>query len=62
MIPEWYYDPEYDSEIFNLPDTVSEVATAINVPGDMETYGCNATGGNEFIDPIPILRTEISNM
>ena len=48
MIPERYYNPEYDSEIFELPDSVLELDTAVNVPGDVETYGCNATGGNEL--------------
>ena len=58
MIPERYYDKEYDIEIFELPDTVLEVATAVNVPGDVETYGCNETCGNELSEPIPILRNK----
>ena len=45
-IPEWYYNPEYDSEIFEFPDPVLEVATTINIPDSVETYGCNETGGN----------------
>ena len=28
----------------------------------METDGCNATGGNELSEPIPILRTKFSNL
>ena len=28
----------------------------------METDGCNATGGNELSDPIPILRTKFSTL
>ena len=61
-ITERYYDQEHDSEIFELPDPVLEVATAVNVPGDVETDGCNATGGNELSDPIPILRTKFSTL
>ena len=58
MITEQYYDPEHDSEIYELPDPVLEVATAVNVPGNVETYGCNATRGNELSEPIPILRNK----
>ena len=61
-IPEWYYDQEYDSEIFELHDPVLEVATAVNVPRDMEKDGCNATGGNELSEPITILRTKFSTL
>ena len=57
-IPERYYDPEYDSEIFELPDLFLEVATDVNVTGDVGTDGCNATGDNELSEPIPILRTK----
>ena len=57
-ISERYYDPDYNSEIFELPDPVLEVATAVNVSGYVETYGCNATGGNELSDPITILCTK----
>ena len=28
----------------------------------METYGCNATGGNELSEPIPILSTKFSTL
>ena len=28
----------------------------------MGTYGCNATGGNELSDPIPILRNKFSTL
>ena len=28
----------------------------------METYGCNATGGNELSEPIPILLTKFFNL
>ena len=28
----------------------------------METDGCNATGGNELSEPIPILRTKFSTL
>ena len=62
MIPEQYYDQEYDIEIFELTDPVLEVATAVNAPGDMETYGCNATGGNESSEPILTLRTKFSTL
>ena len=62
MITERYYDQEYYSEIIELPDPVLEVATAVNVPGDVETDGCNATGGNELSEPIPILRTKFSTL
>ena len=34
MIPERYYDQEYDIEISELPDPVLEVATDVNVPGN----------------------------
>ena len=61
-IPERYYDPDYDSKIFELPDTVLEVSTAVNVPGDEETDACNATGGNELGKPITILRTKFSTL
>ena len=59
-IPERYYDQYFDIEIFELPDLVLEVATAVNVPGDVDTYGFNATGGNELSEPIIILRTKFS--
>ena len=62
MIPERYYDPEYYSEIFELPDPVLEVATAVHVPGDEEIDGCNESGGNELSEPIPILRTKFSTL
>ena len=45
-IPERFYNPEYFSEIFELYDPVLEVATSVNVTGNEETDGCNATGGN----------------
>ena len=45
-----------------MPDPVLEVATAVNVPGDVETDGCNTTGGNELSEPIPILRTKFSTL
>ena len=61
-ITERYYDPEYDSEIFDYPDPVLEVATDVNVPGDVETYGCNETGGNELSETTPILRTKLSTL
>ena len=35
IIPEQYYDQEYDIEIFELPDPVLEVAKAVNVPGNV---------------------------
>ena len=41
---------------------VLEVDTAVNVPGDVKTYGCNATGGNELSEPIPILITKLSTL
>ena len=61
-IPKQYYDQEYDSEIFELPDPVLEVAIAVNVPVDVETYGCNVTVGNELSDPIPILCTKFCTL
>ena len=36
---EWYYNPEYDSGIFELPDTVLYVATAVNITDKVETDG-----------------------
>ena len=45
-----------------MPDPVLEVATAVNVPDNLETDGCNATGGNELSEPIPILRTKFSTL
>ena len=35
-IPERCYNKEYDIESFELPDPVLEVATAVNVPGNVE--------------------------
>ena len=45
-IPEQHYYQDYDSEIYESHDPVLEVATAVNITGDVETDGCNATGGN----------------
>ena len=45
-----------------MPDPVLEVATAVNVTGDVETYGCNANCGNELSEPIPILLTKFSTL
>ena len=61
-IPERYYYQDYDIEIFQLPDPVVEVDTAVNVLGDVETDKCNATGGNELSQPIPILCTKLSTL
>ena len=61
-IPERYYEQEYDIENFELPDPFLEVATAVNVPGGVEIDGCDATGGSELSEPIPILRTKFSTL
>ena len=61
-ITERYYNPDNDSEIFELPDPVLEVAIAVNAPDNVEKYGCNATGGNELSEPIPILRNNLSTL
>ena len=45
-----------------MPDTVLEVATAVNSHCNVETDGCNATGGNELIKPIPIICTKFSTL
>ena len=45
-----------------MPDLVLEVATAVNVPGRVETDGCTATGGNELSEPITIRRTKFSTL
>ena len=61
-IHEQYYKLEYYSAIFELYDPVLEVATSVNITGDVETYACNKTGGNELRYPIPILSTKFSTL
>ena len=62
MIPERYYHQEYGIEILELPDPILEVATYVNVPGNVETDGFNETGDNELSKPIAILRSKFYNV